>query len=66
MRERGGHSPFQPGEAHSNAKLTAGQVLEIRASNRKQRELAEQFGVTVSSISNIQRGKSWTHLENAA
>lgn len=65
MRAKRGPSTFVPGENHSNAKLTNADVLEIRASDKTQRELAERFGVTVSSISNIRRGKSWTHLEAA-
>lgn len=59
MREKRGPSPFQPGEAHSNAKLTAENVREIRTSQETQRALAERFDVSVSSISNIRRGKSW-------
>jgi hypothetical protein len=47
------------GEAHGRAKLTEAQVLEIRASEGKCRDLAEQYGVSKSLISYIKQNKGW-------
>lgn len=50
------------GERHGAAKLTLQQVLQIRASeNVPQRELAKQFAVYQSCISNIRAGRRWAH-----
>lgn len=50
------------GSANSNAKLTASEVQAIRASGRAILELAEEYGVGRSTIANILRGKTWTHV----
>lgn len=50
------------GEQHPMAKLTAGQVREIRrraAAGERRVDLAEKFGVTPSAISNIVLRVSW-------
>ncbi len=57
----------QAGANNSGAKLTAEQVVEIRRAYfepiemriRTQRDLAEEYGVTPMTISNIIRGKTW-------
>jgi len=56
------------GEAHGQAKLTEGQVREIRRlrSRVPQRSLAARFGVSHSVISRIQRGESWAHIGEEA
>lgn len=50
-------------DAHPMAKLTSGQVASIRsryaAGGVLQRELAEEFGVSVPNISTIVNGHSW-------
>jgi len=70
MRVKGRGSPPpapQFGEAHSQAKLTDAQVLEIRAAYAaggvSQRELAERSGVTQALVGMIVRRVIWTHLE---
>lgn len=54
------------GERNAHAKLTSDQVLAIRAARAAgvlQRTLAERFGVTRTTISDIDRRHSWTHLD---
>lgn len=54
---------YPNGEAHGNAKLTAGQVCEIYASTGiSQRELARLYGVSASNVRAIQSGKAWKHV----
>ena len=51
------------GDNHGRAKLTADDVLAIRAEvGLRLQDLALQFGVSQSLISQIRRGKIWTHL----
>ena len=53
----------QIGERNPSVKLTAEQVLQIRArSTENQRLLGEEFGVSTRNISKIILRKSWTHL----
>jgi hypothetical protein len=42
-----------------NAKLTAEQVREIRASNEPLKVLAHRYGVTAAAISAVRTEKSW-------
>lgn len=50
------------GERNRHAKLTAEQVYEIRDSSKSLRELALQYGVTMSMLSSIKRRASWKCL----
>lgn len=50
------------GSQNSNAKLTADDVLAIRASQASDVELAEQYGVSRSTIIHIRKRKTWKHL----
>lgn len=50
------------GSANSNAKLTANDVLAIRASDLTTNALAEKYGVGRSTITNVLLGRTWTHL----
>ena len=52
------------GERHGSAKLTATQVLEIRACKGKEllRETASRFGVSDVLVGLIQRRKIWRYL----
>lgn len=45
------------------AKLTAVQVLEIRASGKMQKDLVSEYGVNASTISAIKSGKRWNHVK---
>jgi hypothetical protein len=50
------------GSQNSNAKLTAKDVLEIRASDEDDATIAKRKGVARSTISNIRRERTWTHI----
>lgn len=53
----------RPGEMQGNSKLTREEVIEIRrASGCTLKSLAQQYKVTVSTISGIKSNKSWKHL----
>jgi hypothetical protein len=50
------------GERVFTAKLTAAQVLTIRASTGSERAIAAQYGVSHTVIGAIRRRTSWRHL----
>lgn len=50
------------GSQNSNARLSANEVIDIRASDLKPVELAAKYGVARSTILNIIRRKTWRHL----
>jgi hypothetical protein len=53
------------GQAVNTSKLSPEQVIEIRkrlSNGEKQIPLAEEFGITQSSIWSIKHRKSWKHL----
>lgn len=63
-----GLNPTRYGEKVNGAKLTEKQVIEIKkllAAGAKQREIAEKFNVSRESISRIQKGIVWSHVEVA-
>jgi hypothetical protein len=57
---------YKLGSEHRDAKLTEEDVLSIRsryaAGQRTQGQLAEEYGVVQTAISNIVRGKLWQHV----
>ncbi|WP_341702630.1 HNH endonuclease [Ferrovibrio sp.] len=55
---------YQKGEAHSQAKLTASEVLRIRelASIHTQAELARMFGVSPGAINGVVHHRNWAWL----
>lgn len=57
------------GSKNGQAKLTEDDVREIRrrlAADEPQRSIAEDYGVDQATISNINRGVHWTHVEEDA
>jgi hypothetical protein len=50
------------GSANSNAKLTAPEVIEIRASQLSVPELMAKHGVSRSTITNILNETTWSHI----
>jgi len=50
------------GENVNGSKLTEKEVLEIRASNITQKELAVMYKISKQNISFIKRRKRWTHI----
>lgn len=52
----------QRGEACYRAVLTDQDVRDIRASNERGKDLAERYGVSRATITDIRKGRSWKHL----
>jgi len=50
------------GENCNLTKLTSNQVLQIRADNRIQKEIAKDFNISQSQVSDIKSYKCWAHL----
>lgn len=52
------------GDSHNNRKLNSGQVKEIRKlrGKMKQREIAELYNVTTSTIGNILTNRLWSNI----
>ncbi len=64
-RQAKGSKTAHAGECHHSAKLTDAAVREIRllaASGRKQKDIAEHFGIRQNTVSRIVSGKSWSHV----
>ena len=60
---RGRHRAVpQPGEANGFAKLTAAQVLAIRASTAPSLMLARQYHVCPTTIGRVRQRRTWKHL----
>lgn len=56
------HGTAQRGEKHYKARLTAIDVLAIRASDRPLREIAAQYGISYSHVGNIRSRFTWRHI----
>lgn len=52
---------MQHGEARWNARLKRSQVLAIRDSEESNAVIARRYGVSISAISDVRRGRSWWH-----
>ena len=50
------------GAEHTSAKLTAADVVAIRAAHKTQGQLAVDYGVSFQTISDIQRRLTWKHV----
>lgn len=50
------------GETHPEAKLTAAQVLAIRADPRCSRDVGVSYGMARTTIQDIRRRKTWRHI----
>lgn len=53
---------FIPGEHHPNAKLTTEQVLDIRQSNLKAKDIANKHNVSCITVYKIRQGKVWKDI----
>ena len=58
---KNGLSNCAKGESYKS-KLTEKQVLEIRSSNLYQKELSLKYNISIMTISDIKRRKSWKHI----
>lgn len=54
------------GEEHPLAKLTADDILAIRASDEAHVALAERHGVTFQTIAQVRNGNRWRHIKVVA
>lgn len=50
------------GTKNSSCKLTEKQVLEILVNKSPYPVISEQYGISISTVSNIKTGYSWSHL----
>lgn len=50
------------GEDHPNSILSESDIIEIYKSNKSQRKISIEFGVSQSLICNIKKGKIWKHV----
>lgn len=68
MRDRDAKGRREPrkakGTKHGMSKLTAEQVIAIRADTRSHRDIAADYGVAKSNVQAIRAGLTWAHLQN--
>lgn len=57
-----GRSHRKPGSAHTQAKLTENDVIDIRASELHGAELARRYGMSRTTIYDILNRKIWKHI----
>lgn len=53
----------EKGQKHGRAKLSDAEVIEIRKSLKNEKELADFYNVSVSTINGIRLGRTWKHLD---
>lgn len=56
------HGTSNRGERNGSAKLTEAQVLEIRAASDTQATIANRFGVSQATVSQIIKLQKWAHI----
>ena len=61
-RDKRYHGTDLSGQHHHRHKLRSADVLAIRNSNAKRRDLANIYGVEYRTIYAIQKGETWRHL----
>lgn len=61
-RDKVKHGTSNRGERQGNSKLTASQVLAIRADKRTQQSIADSYGIDRSHVSDIKNRYRWAHL----
>ena len=50
------------GEENPFAKLTVADVLAIRGDRRLLREIAQDYDISMATVSNVRRRKVWAHV----
>lgn len=63
MADRDAKSRQNRGETHGMVKLTQDAVCRIFSDARLQKDIAQEYGVSVVTVSDIKRGRSWKHLK---
>lgn len=61
-RNAKGRQARQKGEAHGRSKLTDAAVVAIRSDPRPQTQIAAEYGVGQTIISQVKRRESWRHV----
>lgn len=61
-RESKGRGRNSKGEANVRAKLTETDVINIRNNSRKDKELAAEYSISVSTVGRIKNRKAWKHI----
>lgn len=61
-REEQDRAVYLPGEQNGQHKLTEGEVLAIRKDNRTLKQIANTYGVHLSTIHLIKTRKKWKHI----
>ena len=62
MKDMASRGRSLQGSRHHKAKLLEADAIAIRADDRVQGEIAEEYGVSQSTVSLIQLGKTWRHI----
>ena len=57
-----GRQSTSRGERNSFSKLTKQEILAIREDDRRQPQIAKDYGITQSHVSNIKRRANWAHV----
>lgn len=60
------HDGGAKGASNGNAKLTEAQIQIIREAGHTDGELANKFGVHISTVFRARRGLSWSHVDAPA
>lgn len=55
-------SELKRGTNHPDAKLTEDNIRAIRADTRRHKDIAAEYGITSSHVSNIKARKAWKHV----
>lgn len=67
-RNRGASVSRMRGEGNHHAKLTASEVLAIRAelaAGVRNRDIVKRYGISAQTVSNIRSRTTWRHLEGS-
>jgi len=59
------HGTHPSGERHPRAILTNAAVLEIRSSTGRRAPMAEKFGISFHTVTDIRMRRRWRHVGNA-
>ena len=62
VRDRDKKNRQARGESGGNTRLSESDVISIRASNKTNARIAEQFGTSVANVHVIRSGQTWRHL----
>ena len=62
-REKKGRGGQVNGERNANAKLTAADVIAIRARAESSRSIGKEYGVSHAVVTSIRRRESWKHVQ---